>query len=204
LKIPGEQSGVTDVGPGERVFEQLLAAAAGGDERAFTTLWRWLHPSLVRYLRGPARWDAEDLASEVWLLITRGLAGFTGDEAAFRAWAFTIARHRVVDAARRRSRRPEATAALGDEVGPSASDTATEATAATELDAALEHLRSLPPSQAEVIALRVIGGLSIAETAAVVGKSEGAVRVLAHRGLHQLRERLSAEAPEAEKYPASG
>jgi RNA polymerase sigma-70 factor (ECF subfamily) len=62
-----------------------------------------------------------------------------------------------------------------------------------ELDGCLRLLRSLPRSQADVIALRVIGGLSVAQTAATIGKSEGAVRVLAHRGLNQLREQLSAE-----------
>ena len=79
----------------------------------------------------------------------RGLAGFTA------------ARDRVGDAARRRSRRPEATAALGDEEAPSASKTAAEAAASMELEAALEHLgRPTVPGGGHP--LRVIGGLSIA------------------------------------------
>ena len=62
-----------------------------------------------------------------------------------------------------------------------------------ELGECLHLIRSLPQGQADVVALRVIGGLSVTETASVVGKSEGAVRVLAHRGLRQLAEQLSPD-----------
>ena len=86
------------------------------------------------------------------------------------------------------------TVPLPDDDPAGDSDTVAEAAERMELDACLQRLRCLPPCQAEVVALRVIGGLSVTETAAMIGKSEGAVRVLAHRGLHQLRKQLSAEA----------
>jgi RNA polymerase sigma-70 factor (ECF subfamily) len=82
---------------------------------------------------------------------------------------------------------------LDDQDPSDGSDVAAEAVAWMGLDACLGLLRSLPRSQADVIALRVIGGLTVAETAVTTGRSERAVRVLAHRGLHQLRELLSAE-----------
>jgi RNA polymerase sigma-70 factor (ECF subfamily) len=104
---------------------------------------------------------------------------------------FTIARHRAADAGRHRSRRIADTVPLIDEDWRDVTDAASEAVARVELDACLRLLRSLPRSQADVLALRVMGGLSVAQTAAMIGK--GAVRVLAHRGLHQLREQLSAE-----------
>jgi RNA polymerase sigma-70 factor (ECF subfamily) len=180
-------------GPGGPVFDELVARAQDGDEAAFAALWQRFHPRLVRYLRVVARQDAHDLASDVWLSIVRGLGNFTGDELGFRAWMFTIARHRAADAGRRRSRRIDDTVSLTDEDPPAGTDPAAEAVARMELDACLRLLRSIPRSQAEVIALRVIDGLSVAQTAAMTGKSEGAVRVLAHRGLHQLRQQLSAE-----------
>jgi RNA polymerase sigma-70 factor (ECF subfamily) len=57
-------------------------------------------------------------------------------------------------------------------------------------------LRQLRPDQAEVVALRVIAGLTVTETAAVVNKSDGAVRVLCHRGLRALARQLHTEIAE--------
>jgi RNA polymerase sigma-70 factor (ECF subfamily) len=184
---------VKSFGSGGPAFEELVSRARDGDEDAFAALWRHFHPGLVRYLRVVARDDAHDLASEVWLAVVRGLGNFSGDELGFRAWIFTIARHRAADAGRRRSRRIADTVSLTDEDLPDGADPAAEAAARIELGACLRLLRSLPRSQADVIALRVIGGLSVAQTAATIGKSEGAVRVLAHRGLDHLRAQLSAE-----------
>jgi RNA polymerase sigma-70 factor (ECF subfamily) len=184
---------VTPSWAGAAPFPETVAAAGRGDERAFSSLWRWLHPSLARYLQVVAPWEWEDLASEVWYSVARDLRSFTGDERAFRAWAFTIARHRVIDAARRRSRRVD-TLPIIDVDRASDGDASTLATHQAELAEALAVLRSLPPAQADVLALRVIGGLTVTETAEALGKSEGAVRVLAHRGLRQLAERSVAGA----------
>jgi RNA polymerase sigma-70 factor, ECF subfamily len=89
------------VGPS---FTAVLDAAAAGDEAAFRVLWRDLQPGLLRYLDALAPGASEDLASETWLRVVDGLARFSGDERAFRAWAFTVARHRAVDRWRRRTR----------------------------------------------------------------------------------------------------
>jgi RNA polymerase sigma-70 factor, ECF subfamily len=58
--------------------------------------------------------------------------------------------------------------------------------------AALALVAELPPDQAEVVALRFLGGLEVAEVARIVGKRPGAVRVLAHRGLRRLASRVEA------------
>jgi RNA polymerase sigma-70 factor, ECF subfamily len=88
------------VGPS---FTAVLDAAAAGDEAAFRVLWRDLQPGLLRYLDALAPGASEDLASETWLRVVDGLARFSGDERAFRAWVFTVARHRAVDRWRRRT-----------------------------------------------------------------------------------------------------
>jgi RNA polymerase sigma-70 factor (ECF subfamily) len=64
---------------------------------------------------------------------------------------------------------------------------------ANALAAAVALLRQLTPDQREVVALRVIVGMTVRETAMVVDKSEGAVRVLCHRGLRTMAERIEAE-----------
>lgn len=172
------------------IFVETLAAAQRGDEVAFTVLFRDLQPAVLRYLRVMAGHDrAEDIASDTWLQVVRGLGGFVGDEpAAFRGWVLSIARHRWLDAQRARSRRPETpVAAIPDQPGTADVADAVEELISTE--SALELLAALPPDQAEVIMLRVVAGLDVARTAEIVGKQPGAVRVLAHRGLRRL-ERL--------------
>jgi RNA polymerase sigma-70 factor (ECF subfamily) len=195
---PADTDTVTPSWAGAAPFAETVAAATNGDERAFTSVWRWMHPSLARYLQVVAPWEWEDLASEVWYSVARDLGSFSGDERAFRAWTLTIARHRVIDAARRRSRRVE-TLPIIDVDRAADGDASTPVTTEAELADAMVRIRALPSSQADVVALRVIGGLTVAETAEALGKSEGAVRVLAHRGLRHLAE-VSAAPTEAGRW----
>lgn len=167
-------------------FAGLLAAACNGDEDAFGRIWRWLHPTLLRWLTVVVRDEVEDVASDVWMSVTRGLDTFVGDADDFRGWVFTIARRRAIDQARREARRPRV-APLGD-VDPidHAAASASWIDAPDELASALDLLSRLTPDQREVVALRVVADMTVSETARVVGKSEVAVRVLCHRGLRAL------------------
>ncbi|HEV2377517.1 MAG TPA: sigma-70 family RNA polymerase sigma factor [Streptosporangiaceae bacterium] len=169
-------------------FAATLARAQSGDEEAFACLFRDIQPALLRYLRVIAPQDAEDVASQTWLEVVAGLDRFTGSEEAFRAWLFTIARHRSVDAGRKRARRPTVPLTEGDEgAGPAASDTADLALERDSVRAVLKLISSqLPREQAEIIMLRVVAGLDTHAVAEIVGKTPGAVRVAAHRGLRRL------------------
>jgi RNA polymerase sigma-70 factor (ECF subfamily) len=167
---------------GRRPFDDVLFAARAGDDRSFAEIWRWLHPPLVRWLRVVVAGDVEDIESEVWLSITRNLASFSGDERDFRGWAFTIARRRAIDWGRHRQRQPRVTALDGVDVAGHAAVSSPESDTA----AALAMLAELTPEQREVLALRIIVGLSVRQTAAVVQRTEGAVRILCHRGLRAL------------------
>jgi RNA polymerase sigma-70 factor (ECF subfamily) len=180
-------------GPG--AFEDVLERARTGDESAFAGLWRWLHPPLLRWLGVVAPGGVDDVASEVWLSVVRGLDSFEGGEREFRGWVFTIARRRTIDWARHRRRHPATT--MLDGVDVEAPGDASEALwADVAVEAVLALLRELRPEQAEVVALRVIAGLSVPETAAVVNKPDGTVRVLCHRGLRALARRLNTEVTE--------
>ncbi|HEY2312044.1 MAG TPA: RNA polymerase sigma factor [Streptosporangiaceae bacterium] len=168
-------------------FTGVLADAQGGDEEAFACLFRAVQPVLLGYLRVIAADAAEDVAGETWLHVVAGLRGFRGGEDAFRAWLFTIARHRAIDVGRARSRRRTVPLELRESAeritAPDASDLALEA---ISTQAVLALLAGLPRDQAEIILLRVVAGLGIADVARMVGKSQGAVRVAAHRGLRRL------------------
>lgn len=165
----------------------VLAGARRGDQRAFDKVYSTYHPYLVRHLRLTCGAKADDVAAAAWESVARDIAKFAGDGDDFRRWLFVIARRRLIDDLRRDERRPRVVAELeGNEptVEPS-----------TELEAAdwvADALRRIPTRQAEVISLRVVGGLSVPDVASLLGITEGNVRVLSHRGLLALREMLDA------------
>ena len=180
-------------------FQGILTAAQDGGEWAVATLYRWLHPALINYLRGRAGDEGEDLASETWLAVARALPTFSGDEAAFRSWVFTIAHRRVIDHHRASARRPRTRSlrpAVGDEQDgavelPGRDDPAGDVVAALAGDEAVRRIVGLlPPDQAEIVLLRVVGGLPVEEVAVITGRRPGTVRVLQHRALRRLADRL--------------
>jgi len=170
-------------------FAVLLAHAQDRDEEAFARLYRDAQPALLRYLRVVAAESAEDVAAETWLQVVASLARFSGGELEFRAWLFTIARHRAVDAGRARERRPR-TVPLNDGADErlTAPDTADVALERAATRATLVLISALPRDQAEIIMLRVVAGLDTNAVARIVGKRPGAVRVAAHRALRRLAE----------------
>ena len=167
-------------------FGVTLASAQGGDETAFACLFRDIQPTLLRYLHVITP-EAEDVAGDTWLQVVKGLPRFRGGEEAFRAWLFTIARHRAVDAGRSRSRRPDVPltlAAVAEQpLAPDAAELALEAISTRSI---MVLIKSLPREHAEIIMLRVVAGLEAADVARIVGKTPGAVRVTAHRALRRL------------------
>ncbi|MDH2391837.1 MULTISPECIES: RNA polymerase sigma factor [Streptomyces] len=172
-----------------------VLAAQDGDETAFRTVYRAVHPRLLGYVRtlvGEA--DAEDVASEAWLQIARDLDRFSGDADRFRGWAARIARNRALDHIRMRGRRP---AVGGDEAEltgkPAESDTADEAMEALATGSTLALIAQLPQDQAEAVVLRVVVGLDAKSAAQTLGKRPGAVRTAAHRGLKRLAELIGAD-----------
>lgn len=173
-------------------FAALLAAAKEGDEAAFSALWRDANPALLRYLRMVTPVHAEDVAAETWVQVLRGLANFTGDESAWRAWLFTNARRRVLDQVRHRVRHPsEPLDDLHAAEVPRSADAAQIAMDNIATERAIALVSQLPPQQAEVIMLRVVAGLDTEAVAKIVGRSPGAVRVAAHRGLKKLATMLA-------------
>jgi RNA polymerase sigma-70 factor (ECF subfamily) len=168
-------------------FGSVLAAAQDGSEAAFSRLWRDSNPALLRYLRVIAPEAAEDIAADTWMCVVRRFAAFQGDEQGWRAWLFTTARRRAIDNVRRRSRRAERPLeeAVPGQI-PLAPDTADLAIQHIDTRSALALVALLPAHQAEVILLRVVAGLDNETVARLVGRSPGAVRVAAHRGLRRM------------------
>ncbi|MGH8991024.1 MAG: RNA polymerase sigma factor [Acidimicrobiia bacterium] len=173
-------------------FDDVLAAAQTGAEWAVAVLYRSLQPRLLRFLRAQAPQDAEDIASQAWLEVARGLPRFTGGEDDFCALVFTVARRRLADqrrATRRRPVEPVGHDALVTLAGADPADV--EALANLQGDEAARRIAALlPAEQAEIVLLRVLGGLSVDEVARLVGRKPGTVRVIQHRALRRLAREL--------------
>ncbi len=179
-------------------FEKVLAAAQQGAGWGRTRLYEWLAPVVAGYLRARGEGDPDDLTSEVFVSVFSGCESFSGDAAQFRSWVLRIAHCRLVDARRTQDRR-QATEALDSE-RRSLEDESTVAPAEEEALRSLDTERmmrvldALTPDQRNVLALRVIAGLSVKEADASLDKQPGAVKALHRRALGALRRKLANEA----------
>src|SRR3712207_3623572 len=164
-------------------FDDVLAAAQAGAAWAFEVLYRDLSPAVTGYLRLHGAQDPDDLASETFLAVFRGLGGFRGDEDGLRSWVFTIAHRRLVDDRRRRSRRPQVADDAGDLL-PEAPGGDVEDDVLTRLGAEAVHrlCGGLPADQRSVLLLRVLADLTVEQVAAVMGRSVGSVKALQQIG----------------------
>jgi RNA polymerase sigma-70 factor (ECF subfamily) len=173
-------------------FKTTLDDARAGDETAWARIFAGLAPIVLGYLRANGAGEPEDVLSETFLQVARDIGRFDGDESGFRAWVFSIARHRLIDAQRGAARRPadpvaEPPEPHGAEV---AGDAETEAMAKISADQVREVLDSLSPDQRDVLTLRILGDLTVAEVAKAVGKRAGAVKALQRRGLAAVQREL--------------
>ena len=184
-------------------FPEVLARARAGDELAWGELYDDLAGPLIGFLRGRGTADPEDQLGETLLQIARNLAGFQGDEAGFRAWVFTIAHRRSVDALRAQGRRPatvlpsEELTLLADALtrGEDEFGQVVDRIAATaRIEALLEHLTD---EQREVLVLRFAGDLDATTVGQITGRSTNAVAAITARALLRLREvlELGGQAP---------
>ena len=171
-------------------FGGNLLAAQRGDEEAFARIWREFQPGLLRYLGIKASPVAEDLAADIWLRALRALPTFEGDEQGFRGWLYTMARNRVTDWYRGGDRRPEVIEHSSLVVLPALNNVEEEAAEHTATDQAIALIGQLPADQAEAVLLRIVAGMDVARVASIMGRSPGSVRVLCHRGLRRLEQRL--------------
>lgn len=175
-------------------FDSVLEAAVSGAGWAAERLWRSLAPAVAGYLRVQGATDPDDLTSEVFLGVFRSLSSFSGNEQQLRSWVFTIAHRRLIDDRRRVSGRPSPVSleSIADE-GPSALSAEQVALGRLSAQRVSRLCEQLVPDQRDVLLLRLVGGLTVEEVAAGVGKSPGAVKALQRRGLAAMRKVLERE-----------
>ena len=173
----------------------LLVAAKAGEAWAWRELFTSLSPAVAGYLRVQGVREVDDVVSDVFMGVFRGISTFEGSMLQFRSWVFVIAHHRLIDDRRRQSRAvpfsydaPEV-----PDAAPSREDAASEALDRMSAARVITLCQRLVPDQRDVLLLRLVGDLTIEQIGETVGKSVGAVKALQRRGLAALQKILVAE-----------
>ena len=170
----------------------LAALATQGDTSARDALLANVRTMVHRYCRARlgrlpgSEHAADDVAQEVCLAVLSALPRYRDEGRPFEAFVFGIAAHKVADAQRAAVRAAVPTDEMPDEpdLGPGPEDHALRSSDAALVRSLLDRL---PPTQRELLILRVAVGLSAEETGSALGMSSGAVRVAQHRALARLR-----------------
>jgi RNA polymerase sigma factor (sigma-70 family) len=176
--------------PSERSDEDLMRAYVDGDERAFEELFRRYAPIVLGMVRRALRDD--DLAREITQHTFFRLHGARADfhqGSRLRPWLLTIAMNLVREHWRRQKRRPHTDIDLDTRAAPTEDKSPLELEQRSE--AVHAALAKLPASQREVVELHYFEERPYKEVADILGTSEGAVRVRAHRAYTTLKTLLA-------------
>ncbi len=175
----------------------LVELAQAGDADAFGLLYEHYVDLVYRYIyvRVGSSHLAEDLTSETFIRALRRIDSFSWQGKDIAAWFVTIARNLITDNAKSARFRMEVTTADMIDADRRVDGPENEVLANLRDTRLFEAIRTLKPEQAECLVLRFMQGLSLAETALVIGKSEGAVKQLQLRAVRALHRELEGEMP---------
>jgi RNA polymerase sigma-70 factor (ECF subfamily) len=175
--------------------DRPLVEAAQADPARFDALYRKYVAQVYSYAYYELRdhHEAEDATERTFMAALAGLPQFEeratpadgAGASTFRVWLFQIARNAVAERRRRLRRRPEAALDTAEAVA-AADDVEDQAARRDDVAAALRAIDRLPDDRRRAMILRFVEEMSTSEIAAVLGRSEGAVRVLIHRALRSV------------------
>ncbi len=173
-----------------RLTEDDVASGAAGDCAALHRIYEQLAPGVGGYLRSHGCQNWEDLTQDVFVALLPRLSRLRGGVSGLKTLAFSIAHARLVDELRQRRRRP--LSARLEEAKDERPQLSAEQEAIARWDSAevVALLGALDERKRAVVTLRVLGQLSLSETAAVLCTSVGAVKQLQRRALLELREQV--------------
>ena len=166
---------------------RLVSRAQGGQREAFGLLYEEYEGRVYRYVFARTRQveQAEDLTQEVFVRAFDGIRSYRDRGMPFSGWLFRIAHNLVIDHYRWLAK--HRSIELADVQTTSVDDPVAEVEKKAEIERILEAVPNLTPGQREVISLRFGAGLHLAEAAAVMGKSIGAVKMLQHQAVTRLK-----------------
>jgi RNA polymerase sigma-70 factor (ECF subfamily) len=172
----------------------IVEAAKNGNQRALSDLYEYFFPKVYRYVaaRLGNTADAEDVTEEIFLRVIRNIQSFSWRGLPFGAWVFRIARNEVVSHVRR-EKTWSATTELTETIPDLSADHVTVIEFEFTMQSVREATEKLPEAQRQVIALRFGAGLSVAETAQSLKKTENNVKVLQHKAIAKLQQLVRFE-----------
>jgi RNA polymerase sigma-70 factor (ECF subfamily) len=169
-------------------------ARAGDPEAA-----GWLYERYVErihryvYLKVGDSTEAEDITEQVFLKMLEAIDSFRWQGSSFASWLFRIAHNQVIDQARKRSRHPQVSLEPAGTLIPSEADDPYRLAEQSDFRRHLEScMTELTDLQAQVIQLKFWGGLSNAEVALIMDRTEGAIKALQFSALQNLKKLMSA------------
>jgi len=167
-----------------------LARRAAQDPEAFSELYHRYLNGVYRYhlARTGHRQEAEDLTAQTFLTALEAIRSFRG-QGSFASWLFGIASHKLADHYRRS--RVELPLEEAEELHSPLPLPEDATHHRLEMARVARVLKVISPDRAEALVLCLFGGLSLSEAARTVGKSEAAMKMLVHRGICDLQERLA-------------
>jgi RNA polymerase sigma-70 factor (ECF subfamily) len=173
--------------------ESLVRQAQQNSQQALCRLYEEYFERVYRYvaLRVENRLDAEDITSQVFVKVIKSLSSYKPRGVPFSAWIFRIARNQVIDHVRKHSAMMET--AWVEPAAISQEDPTSVAESNMAIDEMVRAVALLTEAQREVIELRFGAELSTAETAKIMGKTEGSVKALQRSALLALRKHLAEE-----------
>ena len=169
---------------------KLVKRAIGGDFRAFGDLYGVYLDRIYRYVfyQVKDKMTAEDITEEVFIKAWKAIRSCEGKEQTFSAWLYRIAHNQVIDVFRNQQKERTVEIESVADIHDTRKDIET-GLAHREL---LDNIADLPSNQKQVIILKFIEGLDNREIEQIMGKSQGAIRVLQMRALAELRGKLSS------------
>jgi RNA polymerase sigma-70 factor (ECF subfamily) len=173
----------------------LVKQAKSGDSRAFGTLYERYAADIYRFLNAqlPNYVEAEDLTSDVFLRAWQSLPRYRERGYSFSAYLYKIARNALIDHWRKKKKDGRVVDLPLDDLYGETTDSGDRVIRYQENETLRRALNELKADYRSVLVLRFINGLTILEIASIMGRSEGAIRVLQHRALLAVRRKMPFE-----------
>ena len=174
--------------------EKLIRQAVGGDSSAFGSLYDHYHPMIYRFVlvKVGRREEAEDITHQVFLSAWQNVGGYKHRGHPFSSWLYQIARNQVID--HYRAKKSEVNI---ENIDPEyfAVPAATHFDISTKLqmEKVRQAMQSLKQDYQDVVIMRFIEDISLKETAAILKKTEGAIKLIQHRALKELKQLLGSD-----------
>jgi len=175
--------------------KKLISDAVKGRPSAFGSLYDHYHSKIYRFVlvKVSHREEAEDLTHQVFLSAWQNIATYKYRGSPFGSWLYQIARNKIID--HYRAKRPAVELENADEEYFLSSDEDLDSSidASLNMEQVMSAIRELKPLYQDVIIMRFVEELSPKEVAAALGKTEGAVKLLQHRALKELKKLLTVK-----------